>query len=69
MRQGMLTPEYRISVMKTYLETIINRLVKTPYLRGIAWMFCIFFCITFWVVCIQLGIKAWGLVSKLFMGV
>lgn len=55
--------------MKTYLETIINRLIKNPYLRGIAWMFCILFCITFWVVCIQFGIKAWGLVSKLFMGV
>ncbi|SSG52077.1 Uncharacterised protein [Klebsiella pneumoniae] len=52
--------------MKTYLESIGNRLMMTPHLRGIVWVLCILFCITVWDIGIHYGLKLWQLLIILF---
>lgn len=52
--------------MKTYLESIVNRLMMTPHLRGITWGLCILFCITVWGIGIHYGLKLWELLIILF---
>lgn len=52
--------------MKTYLESIVNRLMMASHLRGITWRLCILFCITVWGVGIHYGLKLWELLIILF---
>jgi hypothetical protein len=68
MRQGMLTPEYGASTMKISAERFIDRLMMTTHLRAVVWLFCIFFCIAVWGVCIHYSLKMIELLLTVFKG-
>ncbi len=54
--------------MKISFENIINRLMMTSHLRGIAWGLCILFCITVWGVGIHYSLKMIELLLTVFKG-
>ncbi|EFA4635716.1 hypothetical protein DN593_26715 [Klebsiella pneumoniae] len=66
MRQGMLTPEYRISIMKISLDSVFERVMACSHLRAITWLIIVSFCIVFWGYCIFYGLKAWELLLTMF---